>query len=88
MTKSLQEFRATRQIVLKDADWCKDWAIGETSQRIAEYEGGCFIYANEGEPFHLVITNCEWQADNIEELEEILYHEWYLPEVVGVPREQ
>lgn len=83
MAKSLEEFRATKNIVVKDKSWCDEWAIGQESQQIAEYEGGCFIFLYLNAPCMLVIANETWTDSDISQLETVLYDEWYLREIAS-----
>lgn len=80
MTMTLAQFRATRKIEVKDATWCDNVGLNLAEQKVAEYVGpdGLHIYVNGDNDYLLVIENMQYDADNLEELEEILY-EWWTP---------
>lgn len=84
---SLEEFRASKDAGTKNAEWCRNMGIDEESVNAAEYAGGTFILINGATSYSLIITNQEWQSENLGELEEILYREWYLPECAGIGRD-
>jgi hypothetical protein len=85
---TLEQFRATKVAGLKDAAWCRDMGLDEETVNAAEYAGGTHILILGENSYLLVIANQDWLSADLAELEEILYREWYLPEVAGVPRDE
>ena len=85
---TLQKFQATRKLVKKGKKWCADNGLIADSQNIAEYAGRCHILVLGEQDFEFIIANEIWRAEKLEELEPILYREFYLPEIAGVPREE
>lgn len=81
-TLSLEEFRATRQ---ESADVSMIFGDDDVNGPLPgwTYESSCICKdVLTGEPY-LVIYNCMWADKPLEELEEILYREFYLPEICG-----
>lgn len=81
-TLSLEEFRATRQ---ESADVSMIFGDDDVNGPLPRwtYESSCICKdVLTGEPY-LVIYNCIWDNKPLEELEEILYREFYLPEICG-----
>lgn len=81
MAMSLAEFSATGTLVTKGADWCEEYASGQTSQEVMEYDGMCFIYVVGPSMYTLIIGSEEWQSEDLAELEQKLFETWYLNEV-------
>lgn len=81
MAISFEEFQKTAKRVVKDAEWCSEWSMEDTSRVVMEYvEGSCFIYVDHDEKgYSLILENQEWNSESLAELEKILYENWYLP---------
>lgn len=81
-TLSLEEFRATRQ---ESADVSMIFGDDDVNGPLPgwTYESSCICKDRlTGDPY-LVIYNMIWTDKPLEELEEILYREFYLPEICG-----
>lgn len=79
--KTFQDFVAARRVRVRGEPASINWDEFDEVQRIIDYGDGCHILADEGEPYLLVIGNQEWQSENLAELEDALYSEWYLHEI-------
>lgn len=80
-TLTLEQFSEARQFTSDIGT-----AIGveeETDQPGYIYPSGCYINQFDG-AFLLVIGNASWKSADLGELEQLLYSEWYLPEIKGI----
>lgn len=80
-TLSIEEFRATRRPVEDVNVVVHGWKEEQPAPGYV-YADLCYINTHNGEPF-LTIYNMEYSGKPLEELEEILYREFYLPEICG-----
>lgn len=85
-TLSLEEFRATRRPVEDVNVVVHGWKEEQPAPGYV-YADLCYINSftvtGGHESYFLTIYNQEWMSDVLEELEERLYKEFYLPEVCG-----
>lgn len=83
--KTLSQFRATRQLAARTPAWYAERGIsGDLPLGAAEYANGCFILRADENDYSLVIESEEYHGRTLEELEPILYKDWYLRGVAGV----
>lgn len=84
---TLEQFRSLRKFEGKDEAWCKSYGIEAPCPfNVVEYGNtNCIIEVLVENEFQLVIGAQVYQ-DTLHTLEEILYNEYYLPEIAGVPR--
>jgi len=80
-TLSIEEFRATRTKVEDTNLVVHGWKEDQPAPGYV-YADLCYINLNGEVPF-LTIYNMEYSDRPLEELEEILYREFYLPEICG-----
>lgn len=91
MALSFEEFQKSRRVstdpleIMELSGHCEGTKILYVAAHV--YEDSCWIM--EQSPNHrpykywLLIETSEWESDNLEELERILYDNWYLTEYQG-----
>ena len=83
VTVTLTEFQAAKVVTVKGQEWGETLLGRKVLSTVLEYPGGCFIAQLPDNRHHLTIAASEWISPDLEKLEEILYVEWYLREIVG-----
>jgi hypothetical protein len=79
---SLDEFRKSKKVAVKDAQWYEENHPGGQSDTVLEYaDGFCFLMQLEGGSYYLCLGNMEYQHTDLAPIEETLYHDWYMLEV-------